>query len=114
MANRIMVVAPYWYQGTWVFDDESRGLNREPFVAGIPKMINELVKGMPHARDGFRLLFSSAPFPGYQQELIRVGEEYEGYWYRSRDRSQEGWLCPALLRYFETAPEKIYVGAEQL
>jgi hypothetical protein len=64
MANILMVIAPYWYQGTWVFDDESVGLNKEPFVAGVPEMIDDLVKDIPNARSGFRLLFSSAPFPG--------------------------------------------------
>ena len=29
MVNALMVIAPYWYQGTWVFDDESAGLNKE-------------------------------------------------------------------------------------
>jgi len=26
MANALMVIVPYWYEGTWVFDDESVGL----------------------------------------------------------------------------------------
>jgi hypothetical protein len=26
--------------------------------------------------------------------------------------AQEGWLCPALFKYFEKAPEKIYCKAE--
>jgi len=114
MGNIVIVITPYWYQGTWVFDDESVGLNREPFVAGVPEVIDNLVKDIPNARSGFRLLFSSAPFPGYQIELTRAKEEYGGYWYRVKDQSAEGWLCPALFRYFETAPETIYVKAEQL
>jgi len=114
MANVLMVIAPYWYQGTWVFDDESVGLDKEPFVAGVPELIDELVTDIPDARRGFRLLFSSAPFPGYQLELTRVKEEYGGYWYRVNNQSAEGWLYPALFRYFETAPEIIYVKAERL
>jgi len=114
MANILMVIAPYWYQGTWVFDDESAGLDKEPFVAGVPEMIDDLVKDIPNARSGFRLLFSSVPFPSYQLELTRVKEEYGGYWYRVKNQSAEGWLCPALFKYFETAPEIIYVKAERL
>ncbi len=114
MANILMVIVPYWYQGTWVFDDESVGLNQEPFVAGVPEMIDKLVKDIPNARGGFRLLFSAMPFPDYQIELTRVKEEYHGYWYRIGDQSTEGWLCPNLFQYFETAPETIYVKAEQL
>ena len=112
MANTLMVIEPYWYQGTWVFDDESAGLDKEPFVQGIPEMIDDLVKDIPNARSGFRLLFSAVPFPSYQLELTRVKEEYGGYWYRVKNKSAEGWLCPALFKYFETAPEIIYLKAE--
>ena len=112
MFNILMVITPYWYQGTWVFDDESVGLNKEPFVAGIPEMIDNLVQDIPNARSGFRLLFSSNPFPDYQVKLERVKEEYEGYWYKMEGQSVEGWLCPALFKYFETAPKTIYVKAE--
>src|SRR4051794_30021833 len=28
--NAIMVLTPYWYKGTWVFDDPDVGLRREP------------------------------------------------------------------------------------
>jgi hypothetical protein len=41
--NAIMVIAPYRHEGTWVFDDPSAGLVKEPFVAGIPEMIDILV-----------------------------------------------------------------------
>ncbi len=112
MANILTVIEPYWYQGTWVFDDESAGLDKEPFVQGVPEMIDALVKDIPNARSGFILLFSSLPFSSYQIELTRVKEEYGGYWYRVKDKSAEGWLCPALFGYFETAPETIYVKAE--
>ena len=67
--NAIMVIAPYRYQGTWVFDDPSTGLVKEPFVAGVPEMIDVLVSGIPNADEGFRLLFSAKPFPGHQKEL---------------------------------------------
>ena len=114
MANSLRVIVPYWYEGTWVFDDESVGLNKEPFVAGVPEMIDNLVKKIPNARNGFRLIFSSAPFPGYQRKLTCVREEYEGNWYKIEDQQIEGWLCPALLRYFDKAPEKLCVKAEQI
>ncbi len=112
MANVLMVIEPYWYQDTWVFDDESVGLDKEPFVQGVPEMIDDLVKDIPNARSGFRLIFSSLPFAGYQIELIWVREEYGGHWYRVKNQSAEGWLCPALFKYFETTPESIYIKAE--
>jgi len=107
-----MVIQPYWYLDTWVFDDASVGLDKEPFVQGIPEMIDVLVKDIPNARSGFVLLFSSQPFAGYQVELTLVREEYGGHWYKSKDYDTEGWLCPALFRYFDAAPESIYIKAE--
>ncbi len=112
MTNAIRVIAPYWYQGTWVFDDPAVDLVREPFVSGVPKMIDRMVGDIPDARSGFRLTFSAAPFPGFQQELTRLREEFGGNWYRTDEPPAEGWLCPALFKYFDQAPEKIYVRVD--
>jgi hypothetical protein len=114
MANQILVIAPYWLESvaTWVFDDEAVDLVQEPFVSGVPDMIDDLVADIPDARQGFRLLFSSAPFPGYQRKLEWVREEMGGNWYSSKEPEGEGWLCPALFRYFDEAPNEIYVKAE--
>jgi hypothetical protein len=114
MSNHIMVIAPYWLEeaGTWVFDDPGAGLQQEPFVSGVPEMIDFLVKDIPNARHGFRLLFSATPFPGYQKRLVWKREEMDGNWYASNDPPLEGWLCPALLRYFGRAPAQLYVKVE--
>jgi len=112
MNNAIMVIAPYWYEGTWVFDDPTVGLVREPFVSGVPEMIDVLVQDIPDARRGFRLIFSASPFAGYQKELIWVRKEFDGNWYRTEDPPMEGWLCPALFEFFDETPERIYVKAE--
>jgi len=112
--NSIMVINPYWYVGTWVFDDDATGLVREPFVSGMPEIINGLVEGISDARAGFRLLFSATPFPGYQASLTRDRADFGGTWYRSDRDGAEGWLCPALFKYFPEAPAKIYVKAEPL
>jgi hypothetical protein len=113
MTNVLMVVTPYWHEGFWVFDDESAGLCKEPFVCGIPEMIDDLVNDIPCAESGFKLIFSSMPFPGYQRELSWVREEYGGNWYKLEGQHMEGWLCPAMFRYFESTPRKIYIKAEQ-
>lgn len=114
MSNQLYVIAPYWHAGTWVFDDASRGLCQEPFVMGIPEMIDDLVRAIPDARSGFRLLFSAAPFPGYQRRVERVREEMDGNWYRADEPPIEGWLCPALFKFFDTAPPAIFVRAEPM
>ncbi len=112
MSNAIRVIAPYWHMGTWVFDDDAVGLVREPFVSGVPEMINEMVEDIPNARDGFRMTFSAGCFPGFQRELTWVREEFDGHWYRSEEPPMEGWLCPALFKYFDEAPEKLFVRAD--
>lgn len=111
MDNALMVIFPYQHEGTWVFDDAAVDLIKEPFVFGIPEMIDDLVCGIPNASKGFKLIFSKNPFPGYQRKLTWVREEYEGNWY-TIDGKDEGWLCPALFKYFNTAPQDIYVKAE--
>ena len=82
MANVIHVIVPYRHASTWVFDDPRVGLSQEPFVSGIPEMIDTMVANIPNAGKGFRLLFASEPFPGYQVKLEKVLAEYEGVWYR--------------------------------
>jgi hypothetical protein len=112
--NAIMVIAPYRYQGTWVFDDASTGLVKEPFVAGVPEMIDVLVKDIPNADKGFRLLFSAKPFPGHQKVLTWLRGDSGGNYYALDDPPMEGWICPAMFKYYSTAPSKLYVKAEPI
>lgn len=106
--NSILVIHPYKYEGTWVFDDERVGLVQEPFVAGADTIIDRMVEGIPNAEAGFTLVFSAGPFPGYNAALQWRREEYDGNWYYSPELNLEGWLCPALLNYFEAAPRELY------
>ncbi|OHB69588.1 MAG: hypothetical protein A2V70_13010 [Planctomycetes bacterium RBG_13_63_9] len=112
MGNFLRVIAPYRYQGAWVFDDPDVGLAREPFVFGADAMLDWLAETIPDADDGFLLYFAAAPFPGAQLKLLWMREEYEGNWYRLEEPPMEGWLCPALLKYFAEAPKEIYLRAE--
>ncbi len=111
-ANAVMVIVPYRYAGTWVFDDPHAGLVREPFVAGVPEMIDLLVRDIPDATNGFRLLFSAQPFPGYQKKLIWLRGDMGGNYYKLDDPPMKGWICPAMFRYYRTAPRELYVKAE--
>jgi hypothetical protein len=111
-ANAIMVITPYWYNGTWVFDDPAVGLNREPFVAGVPEMIDGLVKDIPDAKDGFRLTFSANAFPGFQTKLTWLRGDSGGNYYQLDQPPMEGWICPAMFRYYKSAPKNLYVKAE--
>ena len=106
--NELRVIHPYKHMGVWVFDDATVGLVQEPFVSGADTVIDRMTASMPGAEDGFTLIFSDKPFPSFQLELEWRREEFEGNWYYSRDLDMEGWLCPALLRYFDAAPPKLY------
>ena len=108
--NSIGVIFPYKRNGVWAFDDRSVGLVQEPFVLGIPEIIEHFVAAIPDAENGFTLFFSDSQFPQCQAELEWIREDCGGNWYREKTTEMEGWLCPALFRYFEIAPKRLYLA----
>lgn len=123
--NQLGVIYPYVNNGLWVFDDPSVGLVKEPFIAGIDTMLDELTAGIKDAQNGFRLVFSAGPFPDYTMQLNWVEEDKpitkalasqgftRGNWYVNPETGMEGWLCPALLKYFDKAPKQLFVKLEE-
>lgn len=128
--NSLFVIAPFWKDGTWVFNDERHGLVEEPFVCGSDNIISAGVHKIPNAKNGFRLTFSSSNFPNSQLKALRANAENNGYWYEIMENkifpswtmigkpdhtSRRGWLCPATLCYFpEGHPEELYVRFDSL
>lgn len=112
--NSIQVIAPYMHQGVWVFDDDRVGLVREPFVGGVPEMIDVLVADIPDAADGFRLTFSAREFPDWEKKLTWSRGDRSGNYYTLDDPPMEGWLCPALFKYYQRAPQELYIKADPL
>ena len=106
--NQLIAIHPYKANGMWVFDDPAAGLRQEPFVSGADAIIDRLVKDIADAESGFTLVFSAQPFPGVQAEFEWRREEFSGNWYYCPALDMEGWLCPALLKYFPAAPKKIF------
>jgi hypothetical protein len=106
--NCLIAIHPYKAHGTWVFDDPAVGLRQEPFVSGADTIIDRMVEDIPEAERGFTLVFSAQPFPGHNAEFEWRRAEMSGNWYYSRALEMEGWLCPALFKYFDSAPAKIY------
>jgi hypothetical protein len=106
--NAIMAIHPYRHNRLWVFDDPAVGLREEPFISGADDIIDRMVQHIPEAEWGFTLLFSAAPFPGHQLAVEWRREEFGGHWYYAEVLDMEGWLCPALFRYFEEAPKMLY------
>ena len=125
----MMTLFPYRTGPTWVFDDARTGLKEEAFVLGMSEMISRLVaaKGLADPDGGFALHFSDQPFDIYDAELswlrsddvqglgdsalVLVGNWYTGVIAGER---MDGWLCPALLKYFPSAPNRIFVRVESL
>lgn len=107
--NSINVIAPYKHLGMWVFDDARVGLAQEPFVGGADEMIDHIVTNIPNAEKGFVMLFSGIPFPKYDVKLEWQRAEGSGNWYYCEQLDMEGWLCPALFKYFAKTPQEIFV-----
>jgi hypothetical protein len=112
MANQIMVIKPYKWSGMWVFDDPAVGLEREAFVGGADLLIDKMVEreNIRDAESGFLLIFSKDPFPGSTFQFKWLRKEGGGDIYEAE--GQEGWLCPALYKYFEAAPASIHIQAK--
>ena len=51
--NSLFAIAPYKFQGFWVFDDPAVGLRQEPFVSGADTIIDVLTANIPDAANGF-------------------------------------------------------------
>lgn len=109
--NSLLLIHPYKLSDTWVFDDPAVGLRQEPFVSGADHIMDLLSADIPTAATGFKLVFSAHPFPEYQARFVRGRSEHGGTWYSWPDRKVEGWLCPALFKYFKEAPAEIYAQA---
>lgn len=100
----------------WSFDDPERSLTREPFVGTTNDAITAvaLLKGYTVTAP-LLLQFSRHPLPHHDIRLDRVTEEASesGHDYLWAKMNVLCWLCPALLKYFSTAPPHIYARITQ-
>ena len=105
--NSISVIHPYKHGEMWVFDDDTKGLDKEPFVAGADTLLTMLSPS-----DKCSLVFSKNNFPGAQHMVKKIGKGVGGgtdYLYLiDKKLPHILWLCPALLKYFSVPPEEIY------
>ena len=115
MKNSIFSIRPFLKKGSgiWVFTEPDLGLHEEAFVGDINTMINAMLKraGLPKGKQ-FTGLFSGDEFPGVQMHMSWVRGDCGGNWYRDALLEIEGWLCPALFKFFGNTPKNIYVRAE--
>jgi hypothetical protein len=135
--NSIHSLRVYKWHNSWVFDDLSRGLIKEPFVEGADHIFEFVIQ---HAGPHFGVspearfeqgayvdtLFSASAFPNHDiciEKVSNQGQEErdfeDGTDYAVKhctyDSSLVGWalwLCPALFKYYPfPGPDKIYMKA---
>lgn len=108
MGGGSKTIKPYWHDHPWVFDDPQRVLWAKPFVARTPEMVDQLLsRAGLQPRQPFTVTFSDhdgIQF-GYRFVLEWARDDREGHWYRWSGMEA---LCPALVRYFDGAPTRIY------
>jgi len=115
--NNVNYISSYIYEGAWVFDDESRELDKEPFVAGADLLIDAMSgRDKYEYIDSCSFYFSETPLPEYDVVLSKESEDgYDGTYYLvtfpEKNVKNEGpiWLCPALLKFFDKSPKLIYI-----
>ena len=107
--NALNIIHPYKYEDEiWVFDDAKKELIQEPFVFGADEIIEKYVASFKAPEAGFSLLFSANPFPNFDVHVVWKRADMSGNWYYDDSLDMEGWLCPALLKYFDEPPKDIY------
>lgn len=107
--NSILTIQPYRNGNVWVFDDDQVGLVREPFVGSMNDIIDDMVKDLTRPELGFQAMFSDQSFPGSVFVLNKIGARDFGTDYRAAWLGIEGWLCPALFKYFTEAPDRLFI-----
>lgn len=109
MQNAVYAIRPYRWQNQWVFDDERVDLVQEPFVMGIPQIIDRAVAHLYQPEHGFTVYFNHTGLPGATLILKKLNEDAGGNWYQCCETGMKGWLCPALYKYYPTAPDILYI-----
>jgi hypothetical protein len=119
MANSLFSLSAYVKNGTWMFDDESRDIKEEPFVAGADIMF-DLMSGREAdpTIESCNIVFGATPIPDHDVHVTLDGTDgYDGHYYVVNKFDKypavetfRFWLCPALLAFFDEAPQNIYVS----
>lgn len=107
MKNSIFIIHPYLDRGSWVFDDDSVGLIREPFVMNADTFLSLAGKG----KTELTAIFSDSKFPGAEYEIKKIEsyDSFSGTWYHSEHFNMDLWLCPALNLYYPESPNQLFI-----
>jgi hypothetical protein len=47
LMNSLFAIAPYKFEGLWVFDDSNAGLSKEPFISGADRILDVITQNIP-------------------------------------------------------------------
>lgn len=94
VGNQIYVIAPYRQTSTWVFDDPTVGLKAEPFVSGIPEMIDTLVQSFLMPSKVFGFCFQPLPSPATRRNWCKCGPNTEACGIDGRRPTWKGGFAP--------------------
>ena len=89
---------------TWRFDDARVGLFAEPFIDATNRVIDAR---LPKGASECTVEFSNENFPGAEHFRV-LSSDADGSYYYDDDLGCEFFLCPALFRYFASAPWSLY------
>ena len=89
----------------FAFDDDVTGLIREPFIGGANYHLDKFAG----EKNSCTVAFSNNKIPEYDVKLVlQDTDAYNGSNYDDED-GRNVWLCPSLFKYFDPAPEEIYI-----
>ena len=116
----LYIVVPYRHPETpniWVFDDDMRGLLREPFVGEANTMLDYAAEKLK-AQNRLILFFAEEKHrlpPDWMYHnivadlVLKLGDDAVGATYdltlSDGKRFTDVWFCPALLEYYSEPPE---------
>lgn len=114
MSNVIQILELRRVASTWVFDDRSKGIKNEPFVAGVPTVIDQILLRKQITDSSVMALFSGEDFPGTDVALEFEKLDKNGAWYQLN--GMRGWFCPCFWNYFDKKdpPKKLYISLERV
>ena len=131
--NSITEIVPFRLQGIWWFYDDKEMVFADipekcdaisPPTSGHeagdskqtahPELIGVLAQNIRDSDSGFRLIFSTKPFEGYQKKLLWLSGDPDGNYYALDNPAIEVWICPEMFKHYSKTPKTLYVQAEPI
>ena len=107
----MMTLKIYKNQGIWMFDDESKNIEKEPFVGGFSELIDFILKEKgvwAGSHRGIDIEFSLEKEAQDMVEITKV-EDMDNDWALYQYNDMQGTLCPVTLQYLGKHPESFFI-----